>query len=445
MPTPSFTITYKEAYTSEIEFDTQVNDKQQGREQRYPKFIYPKRTFTLKFDKDPTLRASVEAFFISIKGGALPFTWTWKKEESGNATDVTYTCYLDNDTLKENLHHMGFTETELKFITIDTNAITPVTDFDFYYDTQYKFSLDFNTLMDKVLTAQNNRRALWTSPKKSWELTFEKDPIVGRQIEDFFISKRGKFKAFQWTWETSKGGDGVTYWVRFDTDKLTADSFLGWAKRSIPIKEVWQPALLPDEILERDEIIPRKLLEINVPTGAVRILDNETMASLTFDGQIYLGAPLDVQVPAREDNTEVARMKASISNVGQAISGIIGTHGDNITGCDCKLTQVFLNTETFALIPNTEQILFIGQANNLVLNDTTASLDVVCHLGGFDKSMPFMSYGVNCNLRKFKDSRCNYSGSQLSCDRTLQTCKRYGNLEQYSGYPNLPSEQVIKA
>ena len=47
-----FDMPYKEAYTTKIEFETQINEKQKGREQRYPKWTYPKRTFTLKFDKN---------------------------------------------------------------------------------------------------------------------------------------------------------------------------------------------------------------------------------------------------------------------------------------------------------------------------------------------------------------------------------------------------------
>ena len=48
----TFNFEYQEAYTSKIEFDTQINEKHKGKEQRYPKWTYPKRIFTLKFDKN---------------------------------------------------------------------------------------------------------------------------------------------------------------------------------------------------------------------------------------------------------------------------------------------------------------------------------------------------------------------------------------------------------
>ena len=52
MEYPIFDIPYKEAYSSCIEFNTQINEKVKGREQRYPIWTYPKRTFYLKFDKN---------------------------------------------------------------------------------------------------------------------------------------------------------------------------------------------------------------------------------------------------------------------------------------------------------------------------------------------------------------------------------------------------------
>lgn len=444
MTNPVFNINYQEAYGSLIKFETQINSKELGREQRYPKMIYPVRNFSLKFDKDPTARAQLETFFESVYGAYGYFDWTWETSKGGN--NVTYTnCRFDMDELEQTIKELGFTETELKITVIDRNAVTPVESFDFYHSAECDFKTKFRTMLDKVRTASDGRRKMWSSPKKRWELTFEKTPEVRKQIEDFFISKRGKFKCFQWTWDSERGGDGQTYWVRFDTDELNTDiTALGFGKFKISLQEVF-PNLSPEGTLDADEIIPRKLLEISVPTGAVRILDNDTLESLTFEGDSYLGAPLDLSIPTKEDNTEVARMKVSLSNVNQSISGIIGQHGDNITGCDCKLIQVYLNTTTFALVPSLDRTIFIGKANNIELTAETASLEVVCHLGGFEKTMPFMKYGVNCQWRKFKDSHCGYTGAQTSCDRTLQTCKRYGNIESFGGFPSLPSESVIKA
>lgn len=443
MANPVFNMPYQNAYSASIEFETQIADKQLGGEQRYPKRIFPVRTFSVKFDKNPDGRAELEAFFVSVKGNALPFNWTWQTDKGGDGK--TYECFFDNESLKENLHHFGYTETELKFISIDRNSVTPVENFDFWYQTQYKFSMSFNNLVDKVITAANNRRALWASHKKSWELVFSNTPEARKQIEDFFISKRGRFKAFQWVWETDKGGDGQTYWVRFDIDKLDISTYLGWSQDfTVPIKEVVPQAPAPDEELEKDEIIPRRLLFLDIDGSPIRIVDNETLQALSFGGENYLGAPMSVGDLKKSDNTEVTNVNVSVSNVAQAISGLIGQNGDIVSGSAAYLYLVFLDTTTFELLEDYQYLLFAGKCNNLKIDSVTASVDVTTTLGGFEKKAPVMTYGVSCQYLKFKDVRCGYSGPQSSCDRTLTTCKRLGNVERFGGFPSMPSEQVIK-
>lgn len=441
MTNPIFNISYKEAYSTEIQFQTQINEKQAGGEQRYPIWTYPKRVFTLKFDKSPTAREELESFFDNVKGSFSFFDWVWDEEKGGNGQ--TYECYFDSDTLEQNLNHLGFTETELKLVTIDRNPVIDAGALNSYYTVDYKFNKAWNTLLDKVFTAQNNRRSMWTAQKKSWTLSFQKTPENRKLIEDFFIAKKGKFKSFNWVWETSKGGDGNTYTVRIDTDQLNTDiTALGYGSIQLPIKEVLPIAT--DETIEKDEIIPRRLLKIDLSTGPIRILDNETMEKLTYNEEDYLGAPLELGELEKNDNNEFSKVNIAISNVGQGISALVGSNGDVVTGANCTLSMVFLNVNTNEIIQDVGSVLFVGKANNLVLTNETASMDIESSLGGFEMTMPKMTYGVNCQWRKFKDCKCGYTGIESTCDRTLETCTRYGNVENFGGFPSLPVEQKIK-
>ena len=102
MEYPIFDIPYQEAYTSTIEFNTQINEKMKGREQRYPVWTYPKRTFSLKFDKNFKGRKKLEEFFISVKGPAEKFYFTWEKAKGGNGK--TYLCNFDSDSFEQNIN-----------------------------------------------------------------------------------------------------------------------------------------------------------------------------------------------------------------------------------------------------------------------------------------------------------------------------------------------------
>lgn len=443
MALPIFNIKYQDVYTSEIEFKTEVIERQQGEEQRYPVWTYPKRTFTLKFDKSPDGRQAIEDFFIDVMtnyGGQ--FLYTWDVAKGGNGQ--TYKCWFDIDTLEMSMKDLGFCETSLKFITIDNTPMTPVSNLDFYHKAEANYSVAFNVIKDKLLNASYKLRQLWQKPRRSWILTFQKDPETRKKIEQFFISKRGKFRYFQWVWKEEYGGDGKTYNVRFDEDKLYMDvDYYGYSEFQIKLKEVI-PNPSPIAEYEKDELIPRKLLNIELSGGGIHVLDNETLQILSFEGVDYIGAPLEHGEITKDDNSSVAKLEITVSNVGLGISGIIGNRGNVIGNAPATLTMVLLNVNNNAIIQDTKQVLWYGICNNLQITNESAKMDIETPLGGYTYNTPCMKYKATCNVRKFKDCRCGYTGEETTCDRTYTRCKELGNNQRFQGFISLPAETVIK-
>ncbi len=442
MDYPTFDIPYKEAYTSVIEFKTTINEKMKGREQRYPVWTYPKRTFTLKFDKNKTGRQKLEDFFIEVMGRSGKFYFVWETSKGGNGKK--YLCNFDADSFEQSLKDFGFSECELDIVTIDDSQIEQVEQLDFYYNAECNFTIEFYTIVDKIFTARNERKSWWDSPKRSWTLTFEKNAKVRKQLENFFIAKRGKFRSFKWVWKKELGGDGKTYNVRFDTDSLKSqiDTF-GFGKLELKIKEVF-PNENPMSEVEKDEIIPRKLLKIELKGGSIYILDNETLETLRYNGEDYIGAPLSFGEITKDDSTSVSKLNLQLSNVGLAISGIIGQRGDVITNAPAILTLVFLDLNTNTLIPDIKQVLYAGRCNNLKLDYENATMDIETTLGGYEIMAPAMKYRTTCQVRRFKDCRCGYTGEETSCDRTFERCKELDNHANFRGFPQMYNELVIK-
>ena len=443
MALPTFNITYQDVYTSEIEFKTDVIERQQGEEQRYPVWTYPKRTFTLKFDKSPDGRQAIEDFFIDVMtnyGGQ--FLYKWDVAKGGNGQ--TYKCWFDIDTLEMSMKDLGFCETSLKFITIDDTPMTPVSSLDFYHKAEANYSVSFNVIKDKLLNASYKLRQLWQKPRRSWTLTFQKDPETRKKIEQFFIAKRGKFRYFQWVWKEEYGGDGKTYNVRFDEDKLYMDvDYYGYSEFQIKLKEVI-PNPSPIVEYEKDELIPRKLLNIELSGGGIHVLDNETLQILSFEGVDYIGAPLEHGEITKDDNSSVAKLEITVSNVGLGISGIIGNRGNVIGNAPATLTMVLLNVNNNAILQGTKQVLWYGLCNNLQITNESAKMDIETPLGGYTYNTPCMKYKATCNVRKFKDCRCGYTGDETTCDRTYTRCKELGNNKRFQGFISLPAETVIK-
>lgn len=192
-----------------------------------------------------------------------------------------------------------------------------------------------------------------------------------------------------------------------------------------------------------DELIARKLFTISLlgDGGEICILENDTFEKLTIGGKTYLAGPLKVTDVVKNDNFEY--IQVSISNVGAALSGLVGQKGDIITGAKCLLEEVFLGDDG-SVITNRAYPLFVGQANNLAISQERVTIDVEAVLGAYVAISPNMTYGVNCQWRKFRDCRCVYNGSETFCDKTMTRCEELGNLANFGGFPSLPREQVIR-
>ena len=126
------------------------------------------------------------------------------------------------------------------------------------------------------------------------------------------------------------------------------------------------------------------------------------------------------------------------------ISGIIGNRGNVIGNAPATLTMVLLNVNNNAILQGTKQVLWYGLCNNLQITNESAKMDIETPLGGYTYNTPCMKYKATCNVRKFKDCRCGYTGDETTCDRTYTRCKELGNNKRFQGFISLPAETVIK-
>lgn len=111
--------------------------------------------------------------------------------------------------------------------------------FNFTYKQAHVSSVEFNTIVDETFTGGEQRRDLWSSPRYKWTLAFEKSQVDRASLVAFFVNQKGKKNAFNWVWDSAKGGDGNTYLVRFDTDQLDLNILeMGYSTFSINLVQV---------------------------------------------------------------------------------------------------------------------------------------------------------------------------------------------------------------
>lgn len=191
----------------------------------------------------------------------------------------------------------------------------------------------------------------------------------------------------------------------------------------------------------KSELKVRSLITIYLDDAPLRLLENDTIASITHNGETYLaGFVKRGDIKTSMDGIG-ERVEITISNIWQDISSIIANQGDTLTNRKCKIETVVFDGDSNTIIGEPIH-LFEGFINNISLTAVYFKFDVERLLGGYSTLSPNATYDVNCQCRKFKDERCCYSGSEIKCDKTLDRCIELGNVENFYGFPTLPKEMV---
>jgi phage-related protein len=192
--------------------------------------------------------------------------------------------------------------------------------------------------------------------------------------------------------------------------------------------------------IAKAELKTRILVTLTLDDTSIRILENDTVQLLTIDGTEYIAGMVTRSDIETAMGGTLEKVTITISNVWQEISGIIANEGDTLTNRKCKVEEVIFDGDTTTIIDD-PILLFEGFINNIQLTAAAFSFDVERILGGYSNESPNTTYDVNCQWL-FKDVRCQYSGSESACDKTLSTCKI---VERFGGYPSIPKQMVISA
>jgi phage-related protein len=192
--------------------------------------------------------------------------------------------------------------------------------------------------------------------------------------------------------------------------------------------------------IEKSELKTRILVTIDLDDAPLRLLENDTLQVLNIDGKDYVAAMVKRGDIETSMGGTLERVNITISNILQEISGLIAREGDTLTNRKCIIEEIIFEGDTSTIIDD-PVLLFEGVINNIQLTAVAFSFDVERVLGGYTPVGPNTTYDVNCQW-KFKDARCQYSGTENPCDKTLGTCRI---KERFGGYPSIPKQMVISA
>lgn len=115
-----------QVYSYTLSYNTLVDDKWTGNEQRRQQWTYPRRVWTLEFQKTPEGGRKLEEFFKEVKGRFKAFKFKWAETYSDGTDmrgdDQWYYVRFNSDDLKLEVDYMGYIHTTIEVIEVRNGA-----------------------------------------------------------------------------------------------------------------------------------------------------------------------------------------------------------------------------------------------------------------------------------------------------------------------------------
>lgn len=178
----------------------------------------------------------------------------------------------------------------------------------------------------------------------------------------------------------------------------------------------------------------RRLVTIELPVP-FRILENDSVASISINGDTYYTRLVETTNVEESLDGSSEKIDIAISDIAQEFAGLIADNGDVLTNTKCKIEQIIFEGDSDTIIDH-PVLLFEGLINELQLSEKYCTFAVERELCSSSAVSPNMTYDVNCQF-KFKGERCQYSGTETKCNKSLSRCQALGNVTRFGGYPSV--------
>ncbi len=193
--------------------------------------------------------------------------------------------------------------------------------------------------------------------------------------------------------------------------------------------EGWKPARLSGPI-------PSSPVYISLYFSQTR--QNVEFFDENGDSAIYLGNPkLGYQSIERSMKGQVDGARIFMSNVKAEFAEL--ARFAELNGVQVQVLRGFLDS---LASEDGFQLLFAGRVTKVVISETSFDAECVSEIS-MEPTVPARYYWTLCPWM-FKGSECGYSGAGATCDKTISTCKGYGNEANFGGFPSIPASRDVR-
>lgn len=192
------------------------------------------------------------------------------------------------------------------------------------------------------------------------------------------------------------------------------------------------------------------LLKLTMVDGTIMRLVNNTEFVIwpDPDGDVWAAFPFELGDTLESTKNEVPRVSLRVSNSARILEPYLEEQ-DGLVNSDIDLyvvnsAHIYTPSKGHGVTNLNPEV----ELNYKVISTSVSRQWVNFSLGAgnpFNKRFPRNKVWKNlCRYRGalgtengFKGARCQYSGSAVVCDRTLVTCRAYGNSINFGGFPGV--------
>ena len=179
------------------------------------------------------------------------------------------------------------------------------------------------------------------------------------------------------------------------------------------------------------------LIEIYVPQldDYVRVCSNNE--DMSWNGKVWQSFPFEMDEIGDSTKGEIPQFTIRVCN----IDNVVGAYVEESDGATNSTVKIYvINTNIVSTTPEVE-LDFIVKSSSLNSMWATFVLGVTdpysITVGQRMIRTGCRFNGPDGTQNGFKGSRCKYSGSETTCNKTLKRCRELGNSNNFGGFPGL--------
>jgi phage-related protein len=199
--------------------------------------------------------------------------------------------------------------------------------------------------------------------------------------------------------------------------------------------------LTNDAIIEKNKLDSKNVeiffLQVTYEGEIRRVcLNNE---DITWNGELWTKAKFSLRGLTETKDSTVPSVSLAFKDLFRVVLPLIEEY-DGISGATAWIGIV----DSLYLANNTPKAQYSLEVISCSITD---QYDVTINLGGenlMNRRCPLNRYLKNhCRYKSFKGNRCQYVGTELTCDRTFTQCDEYDNVENFGGAPGIGSTGLL--